>query len=652
MNILPRQLNSFKNSVALGLALFKRPIPMTASEWADENFYLSAESSYVEGRWVTLPFQIAILNSMGNDEIREINLVKSARIGYSQMLKAAMAYMLEHKKRNQLLFQPTDAAASSFMKAHIESMIRDVPCIKNLAPWYGKKHRDNTLDTKRFANKRQLWCVGGTAAKNYRERSVDTVIYDELAAFVEDVEGEGSPTFLGDKRIEGSVFPKSIRGSTPKIKGQCQIERAADEAYAHLYFYLPCPHCQELQRLKWGGAESEFGLKWVDENPKTAAYLCEHCSALIENNQLLGMQEHALAEWRCEKTGLRTKDGLRFYNNEGLTQETPESVAWYIWSAYSPFSPWSRLVTDFLKAKNDTGKLKTFVNTSLGETWDDDVGDKVDWQILYGRREVYQHEVPDEVVYITGGIDQQDDRVEFSVFGWGKNEECWLLWTYALYGDQSSDEIKRKSTKLLNKEFKRSDGTSVNVNRWCWDSGGHYTDEVYQASKKNGLHRVIPIKGANVYGKPIANFPKKRNAKGVYLTEVGTDNAKELIYSRLVIQQSKPNEATAGYVHFPMNDDICSESFFQQLTAERKKLEFKKGRRVYRWDAGGRRNEALDMFVYALAALRISQQKFAIDLNKLSYIPEIKKQQKQQVTEQNKKTENNWLQSDHKGSWI
>lgn len=37
-----------------------------------------------------------------------------------------------------------------------------------------------------------------------------------------------------------------------------------------------------------------------------------------------------------------------------------------------------------------------------------------------------------------------------------------------------------------------------------------------------------------------------------------------------------------------------------------------------RWDAGGRRNEALDCAVYALAALRISQQRFGLDLDLLA----------------------------------
>ncbi len=66
------------------------------------------------------------------------------------------------------------------------------------------------------------WCTGGKAAKNYREKSVDVAGYDELAAFDDDIEQEGSPTFLGDKRIEGSVWPKSIPWlSTPKVRGTC-----------------------------------------------------------------------------------------------------------------------------------------------------------------------------------------------------------------------------------------------------------------------------------------------------------------------------------------------------------------------------------------------------------------------------------------------
>ncbi|EOV4002269.1 phage terminase large subunit family protein, partial [Escherichia coli] len=230
MNISEQQLNNMMAAVSVALQPLVRVVPMTAVEWADQNYYLPKESSYGEGEWKTLPFQIAIMNCMGNDQVRTVNLIKSARVGYTKMLLGVVGYFIEHKSRNSLLFQPTDSAAEDFMKSHVEATIRNVPCLKDLSPWLGRKHRDNTLTLKRFSSGVGFWCLGGAAAKNYREKSVDVVCYDELSSFEPDVEKEGSPTLLGDKRIEGSVWPKSIRGSTPKIKGTCQIEKAANES--------------------------------------------------------------------------------------------------------------------------------------------------------------------------------------------------------------------------------------------------------------------------------------------------------------------------------------------------------------------------------------------------------------------------------------
>ena len=247
MNISNSQVNRLRHFVRAGLRSLFRPEPQTAVEWADANYYLPKESAYQEGRWETLPFQRAIMNAMGSDYIREVNVVKSARVGYSKMLLGVYAYFIEHKQRNTLIWLPTDGDAENFMKTHVEPTIRDIPSLLALAPWYGKKHRDNTLTMKRFTNGRGFWCLGGKAAKNYREKSVDVAGYDELAAFDDDIEQEGSPTFLGDKRIEGSVWPKSIRGSTPKVRGTCQIERAASESPHFMRFHVACPHCGEEQ---------------------------------------------------------------------------------------------------------------------------------------------------------------------------------------------------------------------------------------------------------------------------------------------------------------------------------------------------------------------------------------------------------------------
>ncbi|WP_072174228.1 phage terminase large subunit family protein, partial [Escherichia coli] len=266
MNISNSQVNRLRHFVRAGLRSLFRPEPQTAVEWADANYYLPKESAYQEGRWETLPFQRAIMNAMGSDYIREVNVVKSARVGYSKMLLGVYAYFIEHKQRNTLIWLPTDGDAENFMKTHVEPTIRDIPSLLALAPWYGKKHRDNTLTMKRFT-----------------------------------------------KRIEGSVWPKSIRGSTPKVRGTCQIERAASESPHFMRFHVACPHCGEEQYLKFGDKETPFGLKWTPDDPSSVFYLCEHNACVIRQQEL----DFTDARYICEKTGIWTRDGILWFSSSG-----------------------------------------------------------------------------------------------------------------------------------------------------------------------------------------------------------------------------------------------------------------------------------------------------------------------------------------------
>ncbi|BBA61805.1 phage terminase large subunit family protein [Escherichia coli] len=519
MNISNSQVNRLRHFVRAGLRSLFRPEPQTAVEWADANYYLPKESAYQEGRWETLPFQRAIMNAMGSDYIREVNVVKSARVGYSKMLLGVYAYFIEHKQRNTLIWLPTDGDAENFMKTHVEPTIRDIPSLLALAPWYGKKHRDNTLTMKRFTNGRGFWCLGGKAAKNYREKSVDVAGYDELAAFDDDIEQEGSPTFLGDKRIEGSVWPKSIRGSTPKVRGTCQIERAASESPHFMRFHVACPHCGEEQYLKFGDKETPFGLKWTPDDPSSVFYLCEHNACVIRQQEL----DFTDARYICEKTGIWTRDGILWFSSSGEEIEPPDSVTFHIWTAYSPFTTWVQIVKDWMKTKGDTGKRKTFVNTTLGETWEAKIGERPDAEVMAERKEHYSAPVPDRVAYLTAGIDSQLDRYEMRVWGWGPGEESWLIDRQIIMGRHDDEQTLLRVDEAINKTYTRRNGAEMSVSRICWDTGGIDPTIVYERSKKHGLFRVIPIKGASVYGKPVASMPRKRNKNGVYLTEIGTD---------------------------------------------------------------------------------------------------------------------------------
>ncbi|WP_435302427.1 terminase gpA endonuclease subunit [Escherichia coli] len=48
-------------------------------------------------------------------------------------------------------------------------------------------------------------------------------------------------------------------------------------------------------------------------------------------------------------------------------------------------------------SSQDTGKRKTFVNTTLGETWEAKIGERPDAEVMAERKEHYSAPVPDRV---------------------------------------------------------------------------------------------------------------------------------------------------------------------------------------------------------------------------------------------------------------
>ncbi|MBL5899939.1 phage terminase large subunit family protein [Lelliottia amnigena] len=614
MNLIGQGVNNLQRIICSGLAALDKPVPLSSVEWANNHYYLPRESSYQEGKWETLPFQVAIMNAMGSEGIRTVNFIKSARVGYTKMLLAVVAYFIEHKKRNCLIFQPTDTDAAKFMKTHVEPTIREVPCMLAIAPWYGKKHRDSTLDLKRFSQGSGLWVVGGAAAKNYREKSVDAVVYDELSSFEPDVEKEGSPTILGDKRIEGSVWPKSIRGSTPKIKDICQIEKASRESEHLLRFHVPCPHCGEEQYLKWGEDDSPYGLKWEQGKPATVYYLCEHNSCVIRQPEL----EQKDGRWVCENTQIWTRDGLAWFDGSGEGIAAPRSASFHIWTAYSPFTTWEQIIWDFIVAQKDPNGMKGFWNTTLGETWSDAVGERLEHDVLLEKAGRYKARVPVRVVYLTAGIDSQRDRYEIYVWGWAPGEEAFLIDKIIIMGRYDDEETLTRVDEAINRRYACEDGAEMSIGRICWDTGGIDARVVHRRSRKHGLFRLLPVKGASTYGKTVISIPGRRNEHGTYLCEIGTDTAKEILYTRMGAEQAGFDIPAPGAVRFPLDTSIFGEEEARQLVAEELTEKYERGKMRMLWRKTRERNEALDCFVYAYAALRLSMQRWQLDLDVLA----------------------------------
>lgn len=603
-----------QNAITNGLKLLEEPEPLKLSRWSDENFYLSAESSYNEGKWETLPPQTSIMDCMSNDDIRELTLFKSARVGFSKMMLACIAYNAEHKKRNQCIWQPVDADADEFSKSELDPMIRDVPVIKEIFPYFGKKNKYNTLGLKMF-NGSTLYIRGGKSAKNYRRISLDVAYLDEIDAFDNDVDREGSPIKLAKKRLEGATFPKLIVGSTPKIKGTSLLERSFDSATYKFKYFIKCSDCKKEHALTWGGKDEKHGFKWELNDIGEAInvhHLCPHCQHSITQAGYIDVWEKGL--WKTA-SGIHIDSDCIFRRADNSIVATPSKIGFHIWTAYLTIASWSQIVNEFLSCK-EPSELKTFINQTLGELWEEDVGEKLEYTNLYNRREHYT--VPNETIILTAGIDTQDDRFEIQIDAWGIKEERWSIDYLRLFGDLDKPIIWNKLAEVLRKTYSKEDGTLLNIKIVCQDHGGHYADEVNAFSKKMGRYFLIPIKGSSTLGNPVATWPRKKNKHGVYLTMIGTDSAKDILYNRL-----KKMEKGPGYWHFPVSEKF-DETYFKQLTNEKRVKKYVSGGTKIVWDAENRPNEAWDCSVYSLAAVRIAQQAFGINLNPEKVVAPIK----------------------------
>ena len=569
-------------------AAFKPPKKLTLSEWADEYAYLSAESSAEGGRWHTLPYQKAMMDAITDPKIEQVTVMKSARVGYSKILNHIIAYHIHQDPCGIMVVQPTIEDAAGYSKEEIAPMIRDTKVLTNLVSDAKTRDSNNTILQKQFPGG-VLSLVGANSARGFRRVSRRIVLFDETDGYPASAGTEGDQIKLGIARTQYFWNRKIVAGSTPTIKDFSRIERLFEQSDQRRY-YVPCCHCGHMQYLRWPN------MRWQDDDPLTASYACEECGALIPHSKKRWMVERG--EWRATQPGNGRHAGF------------------HIWAAYSysPNAEWSNLVEEFLLSKNDPEQLKTWINTTLGECWEDEYASKVGADGLMERaaNEKYEKGIPPkEVLMLSLGCDVQDDRLSMSLWGIGRNEEMYLVDRKVIYGSPARADLWKQMDEVLMDKYKNEDGVELKIDAAAIDTGGHFTQEVYQYVRERSHLGLIGIKGMGQKGKPPIgkptkvdiNFSGKALRKGVQLFPVGVDTIKTTLHNRL-----KDAELGDGYIHFY---PTITTDYFQELTAERQVLRYKHGYQERVWvKKSNARNEALDEMVYAYAAFCRFRQRY------------------------------------------
>jgi phage terminase large subunit GpA-like protein len=566
------------------------------SAWADEHFRLSAESAAQPGRWRTLPYQRGILDAITDPKVTHISVLKSARVGYTLMVSAAIGYYIHHAPAPILVVMPTVDDAKNFSKETIAPMLRDVPVLSRIvfedADERGGKDGGNTLQHKKFAGG-ILSLIGANSGAGFRRVSRKVVIFDEVDGYPLSAGSDGDPISLGVKRSEYFWDRKIIAGSTPLVAGVSRIERLFEQGDQRRY-HVPCPHCGHFAPLVFRG-DKGHRMEWPEGKPEEAFFSCQANGCVIEHKEKREIVERG--EWRADNphTDKEKEAG-------GL------HVSFHLWAAYSysPNAAWGAIAKEFLEAKDDPETLRTFVNTVLGETFQE-TGEAPDWERLMARREPYPiGAAPEGALFLTAGVDVQKDRFVYEVVGWGMGKESWSVDAGVLPADTSDIRSYERLDELLDRDF---GGLSI---RCLAVDSGFNTNAVYSWVRTKPASRVLAVKGAAGARSLVSSPTKvdvtlkgKRLARGCQVWPVGVDVAKSELYGWLGLQRPEEGQPyPPGWCHFPE----YGEEFFKQLTAEHLVQEKDaKGFLRHVWTPQpGRENHFLDARVYARAAAAVA----------------------------------------------
>ncbi len=562
------------------------PPLLTVSQWADRYRRLSPESAAEPGQWNTAraPYQREIMDAVNDPIVEHIVIMSSAQVGKTELILNVIGYYIDYDPAPMLIVQPTlKPMAEDFSKDRLAPMIRDTPTLAGKVRDAKSKTSGNTILHKTFPGG-HVTIAGANSPSSLASRPVRIVMMDEIDRYPVSAGTEGSPIKLAEKRTTTFWNKKKIKVSTPTIKGRSKIEEEFQSGTMEEWC-VPCPCCGKYQPYEWGR------IQFSDVTME-----CKFCGEHISE-----------ADWK---------------QGEGkfiaAHPERNRKRSFHLNELASPWTHWETIIQEWkeahkaLKENADISKMQTFINTVLGETWEER-GKGADDDSLLSRREKYEAEIPEGVLLLTAAVDVQDDRFEIEVVGWGKGYESWGIKYEKIYGNLDLEETWDMLEAWLDQEFRFASGSSLLIARTCIDTGGHKTTECYKFLKRMERKgkRISGIKGFGREGQgiPLVYKLSTNNEYKVKVFILGVDSGKEMVVTRLAMTEAGP-----GYCHFPLNADRgYDEIVIKGFNSEQRVDEIKEGRVFTKWKKkSGIRNEPLDLRVYNTAAIEILQPNFDV----------------------------------------
>ncbi|MBW4709585.1 phage terminase large subunit family protein [Roseobacter sp. YSTF-M11] len=595
------------------------------------------------GQWVKWRPDVAPYMNEPGDLITSRRFDSVAFVGPARSSKSEglvinpLTHAILAQPRVVSVFSPTKDAAQEWSVGALDSLIANSPELRERL--LSGKGGDNVFG-KKFRGGCRL-TIDWPVKQKLAQRSISLVVGTDYDAFPDDIGGDGEAFPLMRKRTEAAgsrgmtavessprkpILNENWTAKTPHEAPPCEGIVGIYNRGSRGRLYWTCPDCSGLFQPTYDR------LAYPDEGSPAdrgaGAYMvCPHCGGVIEARQKAEL--NALAQW------LHECEGGEIVPIHDLKRNVATASFWLPGPA-AALAPWSRIVSRVLEAEetySETGgetALRAAYNVELGLPYLSRARGAAEGLTADALRDLASlhpwQECPPETRFVTVAVDVQSGRFVVQVEAWGQDMERVVIDRFDLFTPVGGDDGRRLDPAkyaedwlvlepLANKvypvtgaahglrplavviDMQGEAGVTPNARTFWRDMKSKHRGRFFLQRGRGGDN----VKRAALLYPETAHKGKDHVARDVPAINTGTDRLKDEIAASLLRTEPGPRKLHIS-AHAPAE-------VFDEFAAERR------GPKGWEPRPGVKRNEALDLSVYALA-LAIVLEIEAVDWEK------------------------------------
>lgn len=562
-------------------------------EWAEAEMRMGGGKPF---RVSYAPYQREMLEAPFDPDVVLTAFMIFSRGGKTEVAKAIMGYHMAEDPCHELMMRSTVKKAEKFGKDFMADTVAPSPGLRRLIKDGGRSADASTLRMKRFPGG-TLELFGSNSPGELRESKGRLLIADEVDTYEIGSDGVGEGDILPIFWKRGDEYPdtKKLAMSYPSLSGRSRIDslmRLSD----YRKWHVPCAKCGEYFVMLREQIKSVPGM------PETAVLECPKCANSLTDKHRREMM--MAGEWRPTQSF----QGIRGYWANSLLwpHPTPDKCRGYLHFL-------AKKVEDITGSDDAEKKMQVLVNTEDALPYQPPRTTKPDWQRIMERRETYPTGMlPEGVLWLSAGIDVQNNWIEVDVVGYGLNGHSWAIRHFKLPGSTKEPAAWDRLLAELHKcawpvagggtlRVLRGDGKAVP--KVLIDSR-FAPDIVLRWAHKNRFLGIFACEGLKDIQAPLVGKKRMHPTLKATIYGLGVNQGKHSIYQGLMQEDASGH----GYMHFPMSHEYDG-GYFQGLLSEEGSEEMVNGIRCVRYvkPTSGTRNEPLDTRNYANAAFQAAK---------------------------------------------